>query len=49
MKNDSGRTPQEMADIQVLLQVPGIDEVEVRGYFERAGLVERHHEIKRLA
>jgi hypothetical protein len=49
MKNDPGRTLQEMADIQFLLQVPGIDEVEVRGYFERAGLLERYHEIKRLA
>ena len=49
MKNDPGRTLQEMADIQFLLQVPGIDDVEVRGYFERAGLLERYHEIKRLA
>jgi len=26
----------------------GIDEQEIRGYFERAGLLERYHEIKRL-
>ena len=49
MKNDPGRTLQEMADIQFLLQVPGIDEEEIRSYFERAGLLARYHEIKRLA
>jgi hypothetical protein len=36
-----------MADIRVLLQVPGIDEDEVRGYFERAGMEDRHLELKR--
>jgi hypothetical protein len=38
-----------MADIQFLLRLPGVDEEEIRGYFERAGLLERYHEIKRLA
>lgn len=49
MKNDPGRTLQEMADIQFLLRLPAIDDEEIRGYFERAGLLERYHEIKRLA
>lgn len=49
MKNDPRRTLQEMADIQFLLRVPGVDEEEIRGYFERAGQLERYHEIKRLA
>ena len=49
MKNDPGRTLQEMADIQFLLRIPGVDEEEIRGYFEHAGLLERYHEIKRLA
>jgi hypothetical protein len=49
MKNDPSRTLQEMADIQFLLRLPGIDDEEIRGYFERAGLLERYHEIKRLA
>jgi len=49
MKNDPRRTLQEMADIQFLLRVPGVDEEEIRGYFERAGLLERYQEIKRLA
>ena len=49
MKNDPSRTLQEMADIQFLLRLPGVDEEEIRGYFERAELLERYHEIKRLA
>jgi hypothetical protein len=48
MRNDPARTLQEMADIQFLLRLPGIDEDEIRGYFERAGLLERYREIKRL-
>ncbi len=49
MKNDPGRTFQEMADIQSLLRVPGIDEEAVRGHFERHGLLERFDELKRLS
>ena len=48
MKNDPARTLQEMADIQFLLRLPDIDEEEIRGYFERSGLLERYREIKRL-
>jgi hypothetical protein len=48
MKNDPERTLREMADIQFLLSLPDIDEVEIRGYFERSGLLDRYHEIKRL-
>jgi hypothetical protein len=48
MKNDPSRTLQEMADIQFLLSVPGVDEEAVRAYFEQAGLTERYLEIKRL-
>jgi len=48
MKNDPGRTLQDMADIQFLLGMPGVDQEEIRGYFERAGLVERYLEIKQL-
>jgi hypothetical protein len=48
MKNDPRRTLREMADIQFLLSLPEIDEAEIRGYFERSGLLERYHEIKRL-
>lgn len=48
MKNDPSRTLQEMADIQFLLRLPNIDEEEIRTYFDRSGLLERYHEIKRL-
>jgi len=48
MKNDPSRTLQELADLQFLLRLPGIDEAEIRGYFEGAGLLERYLEIKRL-
>ena len=47
MRNDPSRTLQEMADIRFLLGLPGVDREEIRGYFERAGLVERYHEIER--
>lgn len=49
MKNDPSRTLQDLADIQFLLRLPGVDEAEIRGYFERAGLLERYREIERLA
>lgn len=47
MKNDPTRTLKEMADLEFLLSIPGIDEDEVRAYFERNGLLERFLEIKK--
>jgi hypothetical protein len=47
MKNDPGRALQEMADIRFLLQLDGVDEAEIRDYFEKAGLGDRFDEIKR--
>lgn len=47
LKNDPGRTFQEMADIRFLLQVPGVSRPEVRQYFARQGLEERFDEIER--
>lgn len=49
MKNDRTRTLKEMADVQYLPQLPGVDEAEVRRYFDEAGLSERFDEIKALA
>jgi len=46
MKNDPSRTFQEMADIQFLLGLPGINQEEVRGYFEKYGLLTKYYEIK---
>ncbi len=48
MKNDPGRTLQDMADIRFLLQLPQVDRGEVRAYFEKHGLVERFDEIERF-
>jgi hypothetical protein len=47
MRNDPSRSLQEMADIQRLLEIPEIDQNEVRGYFERYDLLEAFHEIKK--
>lgn len=46
MKNDPSRTFLELADIQFLLGLPDVDRDEIRGYFERAGLEERFHELE---
>ncbi len=48
MKNDPERTYQEMADIQFLLRLPGINEEEIKGYFEKQGLLDRYNEIKKV-
>lgn len=48
MKNDPQRTLRDLDDIRFLLQLPGIDDAEIRGYFERAGLRDRYEELKRL-
>lgn len=47
MKNDPTRTFKELADIQFLMSLPGFDEEELKGYFSRAGLLERFNELKK--
>lgn len=47
MKNDPTRSLQEMADIRFLLQRPGVDTEEIRGYFVKAGLMEKYDAIAR--
>jgi hypothetical protein len=47
MKHDRSRELQDLADIQALLRIPGVDATEVRGYFERAGLLDRYDVIQR--
>jgi hypothetical protein len=47
MKNDPGRTFQEMADIRFLLQLPQVDRREIEGYFERHGLRERFDDLEK--
>lgn len=47
MKNDPDRRLQDLADVRFLLSVPGVDGQEVRGYFERAGLLRDYDELHR--
>jgi len=47
IKNDPSRTLQDLADIRFLLTLPGVDGVEIRGYFERNGMQERLHELEK--
>jgi len=48
MKNDFTRTFQEMADIQHILGLPGVDVKEVQGYFAHYGLPEKFDELRRI-
>jgi hypothetical protein len=45
MKDDPARTFQELADVRALLARPDLDRAEVRGYFERHGLLDRYDEL----
>jgi hypothetical protein len=47
IKNDPRREFQDLADIQALLRLPGVNAAEIRGYFERAGLADRFDAIQR--
>ena len=46
--NDPGRGLRDLADVLFLLRLPGIDDNEVRGYFERRGLIETWEQLQRL-
>jgi len=48
MKNDPSRTFQEMADLQFVLGLPGVDVAETRKHFERHGVLERFDELRRV-
>jgi predicted nucleotidyltransferase len=45
MKNDPERTFREMADLQYLLKLPGLDLEEIRGCFEKYGQMEKYDEL----
>ena len=47
IKNDRTRALQDLADVLALLQLPGTDRDEARGYFERAGMLEEWDEVWR--
>lgn len=40
MRNDPARLVQDLADVQHLLRLPETDRAEVRGYFEKAGMLD---------
>ncbi|HEX3532073.1 MAG TPA: hypothetical protein VH988_33860 [Thermoanaerobaculia bacterium] len=45
LKNDPDRAFRDQEDLRFLLHLPGVDQREARGYFERYGLGERFDEI----
>jgi hypothetical protein len=47
IKNDPGRSFQDLADIRSLLLLPGVDQDEVAGYFAHAGLMEKLDDIRK--
>ena len=49
IRNDPSRTFRDLADIQYLMGLPGADLEEIRGYFERDGLLDRYHELRKLS
>ena len=46
IKNDPTRTLQDLADIQYIMGLPGIDEAEIRSYFEKNGLLNLYERAK---
>lgn len=45
MRNAPDRALQGLADIAYLLSLPGADRVEARGYFVKAGMVDRWEQL----
>jgi hypothetical protein len=47
MKIDPSLAFREMADIQFLMRLPGVDRDQIREYVERCERVERFHDLER--
>ena len=45
MKNNPQRSLREMADIQYLLKLPGVNVEEIRDIFKKYGLMDKYHEL----
>jgi hypothetical protein len=45
MRNDPSRMLPDLADVQYLLRLEGTDRAEVRGYFEKAGLLQWYERL----
>jgi hypothetical protein len=48
IKNDPSRTFRELADIQFLMSLPGVNQEQIRTYFDKGGLLERYDELREL-
>jgi len=48
MKNNPARTLQDMADVRFLLNLPGVDSIQIRDYFDRQGMRDRFDELKKI-
>jgi hypothetical protein len=46
-KNDPSRALRDLADVRFLLGLPGVDREEIRGYFEKNGLMNLFDELER--
>jgi len=46
-KKDPSREYQEMADLQFLLGLTGIEKKEIKSYFEKYGLLEKYEELSK--
>ena len=46
IRNDPSRTFRELADIQFLMSLPGIDDTMIRSYFKKHDLMDRYYEIR---
>jgi len=47
IRNNPSRTLQDMADIGFLMGLPGIDRVQVKGYFKRYGVEELYEQLEK--
>ncbi len=45
MRNDPSRLLQDLADVRYLLEQPGSDRGEIRGYFDRAGMLDWYEKL----
>jgi hypothetical protein len=48
IKNDPSRKLQDLADIRLLMGLPGVDADEIRAYFEKSGLLNLYEEIEKV-